>query len=161
MLLPIMKLNVGVLHRWAPFRLPQFFAGISAGLLAQRGDITNATLKADLIAIALAVSALVLCPVAVRLSPMVPALGILTRDVYDTYAEYLVTPLQCIWLLALSASDCTAMTKSFFASSPLKFLGEISCSIYCFHAPIMYLAAWAVRNKGVNYQDDDDDDEMN
>lgn len=68
-MLPIIGVNIGILHRWAPFRLPQFFSGIATGILAQRGDITYASLKADLITITLAISALIVCPVLVRVHP--------------------------------------------------------------------------------------------
>lgn len=33
----------------------------------------------------------------------------------------------------------------------MRFLGEISYSIYCFHAPVIFLSAWAVVDRGVNY----------
>jgi peptidoglycan/LPS O-acetylase OafA/YrhL len=150
MLLPRMHVNVGVLHRWAPFRLPQFFSGIAAGLLAQRGDITHPTVKADVITAALATSALVLCPLAVHYHPMLPAIGIDTWDAYDTWAEYLWTPVHALWLMALTSPACGGFTKRVFASAPFRFLGEISYSLYCFHAPVLFLAAWAVAGKGVN-----------
>ena len=63
-------INIGVLHRWAPFRLPQFIAGICTGLLAQRGDIAHASVKADIVTAVLALSALVACPLLVRFHPV-------------------------------------------------------------------------------------------
>ena len=151
-LLPLLQLNVGILHRWVPLRLPQFFAGIAAGLVAQRGGVlSGVSVKADAIALALATSALVMCPIAVRLSPMFTSLGFPTWDFYDTLAEYIVTPVHCVWLIALSSPDCSALSRRFLASPPLKFLGDISYCIYCIHAPILYLSAWAVRGRGVSY----------
>lgn len=42
-------LSMAVLHRWAPFRLPQFLLGIITGLLAQRPDaaLSNPTQVAE------------------------------------------------------------------------------------------------------------------
>lgn len=147
-ILPLAGLNVGVLHRWAPFRLPQFIAGVAAGLLAQRGDITGASWKGDAITAALTLSSLVICPVIVHLSPMLGRVAPMW-DFLNTVLEYVLTPVHCLWLIALTSGDCKALTRRIMASRPLKLLGEISYSIYCLHAPILYLAAWAVKGQGV------------
>ena len=41
LIVPVLDINDIALHRWAPFRLPQFLIGICAGLLAQRGAVTG------------------------------------------------------------------------------------------------------------------------
>jgi len=150
-LLPLVNQNVGILHRWGPFRLPQFVMGIAAGLLAQRGEFSGSTRKADIITLILTFSALIICPVLVHISPMFTWIGVPLWDFYNTVAEYIVGPLHAYWLIELTVPNSSSISKKLFLSPPLKFLGEISYSFYCLHAPILYLAGWTIKNQGVNY----------
>ena len=63
----------------------------------------------------------------------------------------LVTPLHCLWLLALTAPGAGGWTRRALSTPPLRFIGEISYSIYCFDSPVIFLSAWTVVDKGVTY----------
>lgn len=139
----------------------------------------------------LAASALVACPILVKLHPMAAVFGFDTWDAYDTWAEcergergpcapasalnvrYLPWSISCRCRSRNSLALLLAPRADVLTTPPLRFLGEISYSIYCFHAPVIFLsgerqaadqptlaspsphwhalAAWAIAGKGVNY----------
>jgi peptidoglycan/LPS O-acetylase OafA/YrhL len=134
------------------FHLTGFFTGINAALIAQRGARGHLWIvNADWYTAEFTISSLLICPLLVRFFPA--PLGVPTWDFYDTTLEYVLPPFHALWLVMLCSPEAPlSYSKQIFSSKPFKFLGDISYSIYCLHAPILYLAGWAVINKGVNYE---------
>jgi peptidoglycan/LPS O-acetylase OafA/YrhL len=149
---PLLGLPIAYLHRWAPFRWPQFIMGMAAGLLAQRAEaaLARPTRTAEACSAVLFLNCFVLCPLAVRLSVALAGIG--TWDVYSTCAEYVLAPVYAWWILGLTTPGCGGYTRRVLVSAPAKFLGEISYSLYCIHAPILYYSAWAVSGAVTPYR---------
>jgi peptidoglycan/LPS O-acetylase OafA/YrhL len=84
-----------------------------------------------------------LCPITIHLTLTVG--DIATWDMYNTIAEYVVGPLHAVWLIALTAPRCAGLTRTVLMSAPLRALGEISYSLYCVHASVLYATAWVVK----------------
>jgi hypothetical protein len=140
MILPRLGLSLAALHRWGPYRFPQFVTGVAAGLLARRPDVAaqlakaNLTLRAEACSVVLSLSSMVVCPVLVHISVVVG--GLPTWDLYNTTAEYVVTPVYAYWILALTSPGCRGLTRAIASSRPMKLLGEVSYSLYCTHVPV-------------------------
>jgi len=143
-ILPRLGLPIAYLHRWAPFRVPQFVIGIATGLLAQRADatLTNPTRLVEACSAVLFFNCFVLCPLAVHYQVAFGGIG--TWDAYATTAEYVLVPVYAYWVLGLTTANCGGYTRHILTSASAKFLGEISYSLYCIHAPILYYSAWVV-----------------
>jgi peptidoglycan/LPS O-acetylase OafA/YrhL len=131
------------LHAFVGFRILHFALGIVAGLLVKRYPTFRATLIAEactFLLLANFITCAVLC----------------TGDigfyvVYMYFSEFIIGPVQALWLMALSHPSCAGPTKRVLMLTPLRKLGDISYSLYCTHWPVLCWCAWAVANKGVTY----------
>lgn len=141
-------ISVGGIHREVLFRYPQFIMGIAAGLIAKRcSRITGVTWKAEACTSVLALSSLVICPILVATSPT--AIGGDTWDYYSVIAEFLVSPIHALWIIYLSHNDCRGVTRWFLQQPIVQWLGDISFSVYCIHAPLLWWAAWTIQGNGI------------
>lgn len=143
------------LHVLVYYRLPQFFAGLCTGVLARRAAGAadgrkrggSSTLLAE--AMSLLLAALFL---AIPLLCFQEGRDIPFQHRLMFYAEFLILPVHCAWLYALSQPDCGGLTRAVLSSRPVQWLGEISYSIYCLHWPLMVWAVWAVQGWGTPLQ---------
>lgn len=127
----------GVLHIWAPFRLPQFTVGMCTGLLSRRHPVCRPTLVAEACS-------------AVLLGSMV-ACGLVTHAYgpgawfrYMLVAEFALLPVHALWLAALATPGCAGPTRAVLASRALRLLGSVSYALYCLHLPTLNFLAWAI-----------------
>ena len=141
-------INVGCLHRFVPLRYPQFFMGMCFGLVGQRGELEHPTAKAEICTLFLALSSMLVCPLVVHYVPTIA--GVFSWDFYCVVSEFVITPIYALWVACLATAGCGGITRKVLVWRPVLLLGEISYSLYCTHAPLLYWAAWAVANNGVS-----------
>ena len=147
--IPLMGWNtVFCLHTLYVFRLPQFVAGMIAGLLVRQSPLTFPTWTLW-ISTLLLVASVVACAVGT---------GVLTgsdrwvfSNVYPLFAEFFTTTLFVAFLMALSSPRVKdSLVAKFLSSRPLSYLGDVSYALYCTHWPVPEWSAWAVAAKGVS-----------
>jgi peptidoglycan/LPS O-acetylase OafA/YrhL len=136
------------LHTLFFFRLPQFVAGMIAGLLVRQSPLSNPRL-------ALWVSCLLLAGNLVACAAGTDILHNAGRyefvNTYQLFAEFFTTGIFVPLLMALASPRVQdTLPAKFLSSQPLVYLGDISYALYCTHWPVLVWSAWAVAVKGVS-----------
>lgn len=132
----------GLLHIWAPFRLPQFAVGMCAGLLAQRHPVPSPTLVSEACTVLLVGSTVACALLTETYGP-----GAWFR--YMLVAEFVLVPVHALWLASLAAPRCRGVSQAVLASRPARLLGSVSYALYCLHLPVLNFLAWAVAGHGL------------
>jgi peptidoglycan/LPS O-acetylase OafA/YrhL len=136
------------LHTLYLFRLPQFVAGMIAGLLARQSPVASPR-RLLWISVALLVASVVAC--ATITGVMQGFARYEFFNVYPLYAEFVTTALFVSLLMALSSARVQdTVVARFLRSRPLAYLGDVSYALYCTHWPVLAWSAWAVAAKGVS-----------
>jgi peptidoglycan/LPS O-acetylase OafA/YrhL len=153
-----------VLHAFAYFRLLHFSIGVAAGYWAQRTtSLRHFVLWGEALSLCL-FAHFVLSVVIITRAPAANFERLHLQDVYSLLSEFLVPIFHAAWIAALTqpasvdkpgtsvALPWWALSRRALSSRPLKFLGDVSYSLYCVHWPVFNWCAWAVAAKGVNAQ---------
>jgi peptidoglycan/LPS O-acetylase OafA/YrhL len=122
-------------------------AGLLAKRLKSRTGYYYTTLMAEFCMVALVVN-FILCALLVQSAPISNAIPLATGK-YMFYAEYLLSPVLFMWILALTNPDSSGVTKWLLSSWPCRQLGKVSYSMYCLHFPLLNWIAWAAAGKGL------------
>ncbi len=135
-----------ILRIFFPMRISHFAMGICAGLLAKRSVSlpVSPTVMAEICSFILFLG-MVLCAVVTGISTS-------NWGTFMLFYEFSVPIVHCLWLLALSNPSCGGLTQKLLSTKPLRALGDISYSLYCFHFPTLNWFAWAVTAKGVSFE---------
>ena len=129
----------GFVHFIIVWRLPQFLLGVLTAQLANREPVLRPAIVAEICSTLL----------------LANFIGAAVVSYYSGYAawltymltmEFVVAPIQAVWVSALTAPLPTPIgpTRALFLTPPMRFLGNISYAMYASHWVVIIWCAWAV-----------------
>lgn len=135
-----------ITYVWFPFRLPHFLLGMCAYMIAAQAQansltkwcMTRATAVSDSCSLVCVLNIIICAHTTYRKNDPVSFF----THIYMSSA--ILPPLHAVWLMALASPTCNSYTKQALCSRPLKFLGQISYSLYLTHYTVIVYICWVV-----------------